>query len=564
MYPSTDETDVKPEDLGVGTMFGSAPGGASTSSGSNTPALAFGGGSPAPAALAFGNNNARTIYSNNNFAFGGGVKKEEANDVDDFGMTSTSFGGRSTGIGRIPSNGAMDSPAPDSGSGEPTRKRLRRGGNPLGDDSAASSRPASTPNSNIASPGDSDPTLAHFGAETPSGFTAGLQNRLADFNVDSGPPSSASSAYGGNGMQRNDSWQGDDSQSQPVVAPGLAAKGKMRDDEDSQSQSPGVRPTGRLIRGTRPEQTPGGGPSPFASGASPPVGYPAAVPRQSPYANYSPLPQSTIPPASPAPAPGQDPAFDRFNLMIGTNFSRQAAYVAWLQAGKVDMQAIGLLVNAKPAPSTSALPAEAMYAQVNSPLSTPGGQQYAQQQVGQGRNPIQVLSRPAPPQQQQSQQMAMGYRPPPMQPQPGMTPQQQQYAYAQQQQQQQQGAPRQSYPASAPPTGLSKEHIENFRRLQQKTQMNQATPEERQQLATYHAHIEAASRNHALRQQQYQQQMQQRQPQQPQQYYPNGQPVPAMVSRVDSLEKRTPKLMIRRACSQSGQPMVCSAVGRFL
>jgi len=472
---TTGNNGVKQED---NAAFGNGGGAAQTASGSSTPALAFGGGSPASTLAFGGQQNQRTIYSNNsNSPFG--VKKEEGgNDVDDYGMTATTFGGRTTGMGRVVSGG-QESQATGNDS-EPNRKRLRRGPNALGDESASSSRAVSTPGSNLASPGDSDPNLASQ-SDAPSTFTAGLQNRLADFNVDSGPPSSASSAYGGNGMQRDNSWQGED--------------------DKSKIQTPATHPSGRPMRSIQQQQlqqqqqqqqqTPGGSvPSPLTPGVSPPMGYPGAPPpSQSPYANYSPLPQSSIPPsaAAPAPAVGQDQGFEQFLGMVGSNFTREQAYRAWLQSGRNDMAAIALLVDAKPVTSSSSstsMPNQSMYAQVNSPLSTPGGQHYAQQQVGQGRTPIQVLTRPAQ-QQQQPGMSPMGYQQqrPPMQAQPGM-PQQQPYAYSQQ--------PRASYPASAPHSGLSKEHIENFRRLQQKQQLGQATPIELSQLQTYMQHLQAA------------------------------------------------------------------------
>lgn len=466
--------------------------------------------------------------------------------MDDFGMTATNFGPRATGMGRIPSGGGEDSSSYANGGADHARKRLRRGMDGLGDDSAASSRAVSTPGSNIASPGGSDPTLNSSYPEQPSTFTNGLQSRLADFSVDSGPPSSASSAYGGNSMQRDGSWQGEDSQSQPVMAPGLGAKGKMRDDFESQSPDP--HQPSRLVRG-RPDQTPGGIPSPLSNPS--PVGYAGIPPsNQSPYANYSPIPQSSVPPpamsASAVPAIGQDVEFDRFCTMVGQNFGREKAYRAWVQGNRTEMQAIALLVSADPkaAAATSAVPSHAgMYSQVNAPLSTPGGQHYTQQN-SQGRAPIQVLSRPQQqPQQSQHQQpsqpgMQAFQLQQQQQRQQMMAQQQQQQLRLQQQQQaglqsQQQssqpyayGQQSQSYPASAPHSGLSKEHIENFRRLKQKADMGQASAVEHSQLQAYMAHLQAAQSQAARVHTMSAQQSQQRQ----QPYMQNGQQMVSLTS----------------------------------
>ncbi|GAA6043770.1 hypothetical protein JCM8097_006665 [Rhodosporidiobolus ruineniae] len=152
-------------------------------------------GTPAAGSSAYGQQpGARTIYSNKpqGFANGGGAMDGGAagagtSGQDDYAAVGGQMfaGQRATGMGRqASSEGQMmqQSMNPMTPQDAP-RKRLRRGG-PVGDDGAE---------------------------EGPGSFTAGLQSRLDAVHVESGPPSTASSAYGGSAsasMAPTPSWNG--------------------------------------------------------------------------------------------------------------------------------------------------------------------------------------------------------------------------------------------------------------------------------------------------------------------------------------------------------------------
>lgn len=434
-----------------------------------------------------------------------------AADDDDFRATSVSFQGRTTGMGNLDeaatASEAVGEPAP--------RKRLRRGaaGASGAEDSAASSQFTSE----LATPAAGD-SPAPNGAEQNNhdeqapGFTASLQNRLADFNVDSGPPSSASSAYGGGGgssapMQSNGSNEGT---SQPQQTPA----GRQQQPQLAQVQQAGGRPSPSYLAPQGNDYYSGMSASPSASASVSPAQQHRQV-------------YGGAPPAG-APAPGIDSSFDRFYQTVGTNFSRDHAYVAWCQSGRSQMEAISLLVKARPTgPSPTTTNAGAgypnAYSQVNSPLvSTPT--HYSQQQLSHGRAPIQVMTRPA---QATPQGMMSSYRPVPPQARPNQpgpfyaANQQHATPYAaspvQQQQQQPQSAPQPNLVAMLPP-----EHQDNYYRLVAKQQSGLVTDQDRAALAQYHAHLNTLRAKYQPPQQQGYRQGQQA--------YQNGSPAGAVVS----------------------------------
>ncbi|KAK4699957.1 hypothetical protein P7C70_g6297, partial [Phenoliferia sp. Uapishka_3] len=414
-----------------------------------------------------------------------------SHDEDDFGAASLHFGGRSVGMGKSPSatSATGSLPVPTT-TGQPLRKRLRRGG-PEGDSEDPSA--ASSPHSHITSPADSDHSSAQALTSPPNGETqqsAGMRNHLERFKVDSAPSSSASSSYGGaaNGggapVWADAQGLDDESQSQPVVIPGIAGRSHRtsldREETmaDDAASSPPRPPGGRLVRGTRPpavEDSPASvidvRSSPDVNNLShPPMGarpafpspyppqnlpqhpqHPQHTPQQSPYFNsqqsaspYGPPPtngspsfpsqmqqQQQLPPPPPQNRP--DPDFQQFVTMMSGSFPLDKLQQAWGMSGRDQTRAIGILVG---------VPASGGQQQMQPPPIQNGGspvmvqqQQFAgQQQMGPPiagssmpimgqRQPIQVVQRPV------QQQMYPGM---PMQgaPHPGqMRPPSSQYPY---------------------------------------------------------------------------------------------------------------------------------------
>ncbi|KAK4054081.1 DNA-dependent ATPase fun30 [Microbotryomycetes sp. JL201] len=265
------------------------------------------------------------------------------NDGDDFGINSTYFAPRSTGLGQQASapstneNSAVQTPSDQATSTTTARKRLRRGGGPAetADDSGVSSL-------NTPAEGELSANAGASSSEQPASFTATLQSRLSSFNVDSGPPSSASSVYDGtNGAANGDITIGGSTSdgSIPVSAPPTNGNVSQVDISTSYNSTP----------------------------------------------SSTPAPQA-------APHLGQDEGFDRFAQTIGSNFAREAAWHAWMKGGQDYVTAIGFLVNAgapqarvntgSPA-STMSPQMAASYARVNSPLATPAAMQAQQQQIQQ-------------------------------------------------------------------------------------------------------------------------------------------------------------------------------------
>lgn len=440
------------------------------------------------------------------------------NGDDEFSASALSYQGRpTTGLGK------SESPVPSTGEDDSApRKRLRRGGGGNVDDSAASSQFTSE----LATPAGESPAPGgeHSTGSNP-GFTASLQTRLADFNVDSGPSSSASSAYGGNGgpsMQRNGSGMADET----------FASNSMGHQQGPPYQQQHVQ-SGMPPQQVMPQHNGQNGMRPGAPGSSTNYQAPAFMSTQSQdyFTGTAPNPAATAPTQSPpvggtiplaghsnspiippsiagmqsmqAPMPGIDSAFDRFCHSIGTSFSRANAYHAWTTANRDQVGAVGLLVNAAPTPQQRQMQqrpqgaphamgygpssAAAAYAQVNSPLAAAGTPtHYAQQQMSGGRAPIQVMSRPVMVAQGTPQQMggqAPGYR----QPNPYYNSPQNGG-----------GSPGPASPYAAASSAytnavlqLPQDHQQNYHRLIRKQQQGLATPHDMIALEQYKKHIES-------------------------------------------------------------------------
>ncbi|GAA5955934.1 hypothetical protein JCM10213_000072, partial [Rhodosporidiobolus nylandii] len=411
---------------------------------------------------------ARTIYSNSKaLGFGGpgaaangALAGAGAGDQDSYGQ-GLYQGERTTGMGRQASQqdvgggmGAQQQQEMQGGNGmDQPRKRLRRGG-PSNEDGAD---------------------------EGPGSFTSGLQSRLDAVHVESGPPSTASSAYGGSApasMAQTPSWS-----TQPS-APGPGTP-----------QPPFAQPG-----------------SPALSAASTGAG--------------------SVPPQA-----AQDQGFLAFRSQAGANFPVEKVWSAWQQGGGDMMRALQLLVDAKPA-----TPSGGAYGTAGSPSMAP--QQLAQSQQQQQQQGYPPQQQGYPPQQQQQQQQqrpqiqtVMRPAPGPGQAPQGYPPQgmmrpngapQQTMGYAPQG-----GAPPPGYAAAPPqarppppsamsgptPTpgggysfppaqvgtaGMTVAHVQHYVQLQEAYRRGQITPEEYKQLTQYIGVIQKT-----LAQQQQQQQQQQ-------------------------------------------------------
>ncbi|KAM0789643.1 hypothetical protein ACM66B_000447 [Microbotryomycetes sp. NB124-2] len=308
------------------------------------------------------------------------------NDGDDFGINSTYFAPRSTGLGQ-PASGhsTTDTSAAHTPSDQATtttaRKRLRRGGAPAetADDSGVSS--------SVNTPGEVDLSGLNgasgtSSAEQPASFTATLQSRLSSFNVDSGPSSSSSSVYDGGATNgATNGISGD-------ISIGLSS---------SADGGSGIPVSASVTSGT-------------LTGSS--------MSQADISISYTPSPSSTPAPSS-APPAGQDVNFDRFAETIGSNFAREAAWHAWNKGGQDFMTAIGCLVKTESSQARGGIGAAgstavsmsphlaASYARVNSPLATPSSvhaQQQAYQQQQQQQQQQQLQRQQMYPQQQQMQQ----------------------------------------------------------------------------------------------------------------------------------------------------------------
>ncbi|GAA5859842.1 hypothetical protein JCM8547_004353 [Rhodosporidiobolus lusitaniae] len=361
---------------------------------------------------------ARTIYSNKPGGAFGAPLNGSTPAADGFGGGQDDFanglyaGQRTTGMGRQPSNGGsptlMQGANPMSPQDQP-RKRLRRGG----------------PN-----PADEG------GEEGPGSFTTNLQSRLADVHVESGPPSTASSAYGGSAsasMAPTPSWQGSMSGEQM---------------QQAQQQHP-----------AQSQQHPAAAPP-----SQPPFTHPGTPP----------LRASTGTPSAVA-ALANDPAFQAFRQQAGGNFPPEKVFAAWQQAGGDRLRAFQFLVDAKPAtpPVGGAFNPNASYGAAGG-AAPPGpgtpGQQYAPApQQAQAAQPYPYAAQPGAPGQSDQQRPTIsvvrtavpaGY--PPQQQQPGMQqhvnngrPVMVPAGYAAQQQAQQPGAaPFPGYAAQPRPAGV--------------------------------------------------------------------------------------------------------------
>ncbi|KAL8280771.1 hypothetical protein RQP46_006775 [Phenoliferia psychrophenolica] len=387
---------------------------------------------------------------------------------DGFGAAALHFGGRdSVGMG-------LPSPAiaqPSSGPVQPLRKRPRRGAAGETDDLGQ----PSSPGSHLTSPADSDHSSAPALTSPPSGngsngngsgsnghgghdnapvSSAVLRDQLTRFKVDSTPSSSASSSYGGTGPGTTPNWadQGldDESQSQPVVIPGIAGRRPQQaldpslatntqDETSSPPRLPGG--PGRLVRGVRPEeQPPLTLPHAPSSSQQPPYSTypthplppssqhpPSSQQQQSPYfsgpppqqqspygsptlSNGGSFPTSMLPPPQPlsqsqppAGGGGMDPAFDAFVVMMAGSFPQQALQHAWVTSGRDQLRAIAILVNQ---PQNGA---------PGPPPGPPGGlpsPQFPQQQLAPRQQPP-IVQRPV---QMHQMPMPMAGQPPQMRP----------------------------------------------------------------------------------------------------------------------------------------------------
>ncbi|GAA5976119.1 hypothetical protein JCM11641_003285 [Rhodosporidiobolus odoratus] len=437
------------------------------------------------------NGGARTIYSNSKLGFGGppsGVAQGHANgggqaDQDSYAAGTMYQGERFTGMGRQASNDNLMPPGmqsnPMAPQQEAPRKRLRRGG---------------------PGPGDGDD-------EGPGSFTANLQSRLDGVHVQSGPPSAASSQYGGS------------------VGPSISAT---------------------------PSYT--GGP-----GTPQPQPYPQTAPT---HGSASPSLSSSVPPSSLPPSAVHDSGFQAFRTSIGASFSPEQAWQAWQAGGGDQLRAMQIVLNAKPAtpamgPGTgsprlsSSMPlsggattsqlgqgqfsayaaspgpgpgtpgAGHVYPSQQPPAHFPSQQhQQHQQQQQQPRPQIQMTTRTVPvPVGQPGQQPGYGAPHARMPPngQMGMPPNQQAAMLQQQQQQQQQQmavaqaqgqpgyrqqpVPSQAYPppqsqqaptqpfnfpiASVGVAGMSAAHCSHYIQLQEGYRRGAITPDEYKQLMQY-------------------------------------------------------------------------------